>query len=161
MFRDAIISACGTYRYTLVRQWDQTKPLLPFLMLNPSTADAKQDDPTIRRCIGFADREGCGGIVVVNLYAFRSTDPKRLVDVVDPVGPFNMTAIHDVAAVASEAGVPIVCAWGANDFARSGGVTMYYAILAGAKLVCLGKTKSGHPRHPLYVKGTQPMESYP
>lgn len=161
MYRDAIISPCGIYRYSLVRQWDRSKPHLPFVMLNPSTADASQDDPTIRRCIAFGRRENCGGIVVVNLYALRSTDPKRLREVEDPVGPFNATAIRDAALVAGENGVPIVCAWGVNDITQAAGGALAFARLHGAKIMCLGKTAAGHPRHPLYVKGDQPLQAYP
>ena len=161
MYRDAMISACGQYRYSLVRQWDRTKPYLPFVMLNPSTADAEQDDPTIRRCMSFARREGCGGIVVVNLYALRSTDPKRLREVEDPVGPFNKRVIYDAGIVAAEAGVPVICAWGLNDITQAAGGALVQAREAGARIMCLGKTAGGHPRHPLYVKGSQPLEAYP
>lgn len=161
IYRSAIISPCGQYRYSLVRQWDKAKPHLPFVLLNPSTADAKQDDPTIRRCMSFARREGCGGIVVVNLYAFRTKDPKRLRGVADPVGPFNKQVIRDAAAVAAESGVPIICAWGANDITQAAGGALAEAREAGAKIMCLGKTAKGYPRHPLYVRGDQPLEAYP
>lgn len=161
MYRDAMISPCGQYRYSLVRQWDKSKPYLPFVMLNPSTADAAQDDPTIRRCMSFAKREGAGGIVVVNLYALRSTDPKRLREVDDPVGPLNGRVIYDVATTAAEAGMPIVCAWGVNDVTQAAGGALVQAREAGAKVMCLGKTTAGHPRHPLYIKADQPLEVYP
>ena len=161
IFRDALISPCGQYRYSLVRQWDNSKPYLPFVMLNPSIADAKQDDPTIRRCMSFARREGAGGIVVVNLYALRSTDPKRLRNADDPVGPLNGRVIYDAATVAAEAGVPVICAWGVNDITQAAGGALAQAREAGAQIMCLGKTGGGHPRHPLYVKGDQPLEAYP
>ena len=161
VYRDAMISACGQYRYSLVRQWDRAKSYMPFVMLNPSTADAEQDDPTIRRCMSFARREGCGGVVVVNLYAFRSTDPKRLSEVEDPVGPFNKRAIYGAAMAAAEANVPVICAWGVNDITQAAGGALALAREAGARIMCLGKTAGGHPRHPLYVKGTQSLETYP
>lgn len=161
IYRDAIISPCGKYRYSLVRQWDKSKPHLPFVMLNPSTADATEDDPTIRRCVSFAKREGAGGIVVVNLYALRSTDPKRLREVEDPVGPFNSRVIYDAATTAAEAGMPIICAWGVNDITQAAGGALAEARAAGASIMCLGKTKHGHPRHPLYLKSDQPLEAYP
>ena len=161
MFRDALISPCGQYRYSLVRQWDRTKPYLPFVMLNPSTADATIDDPTIRRCMSFARREGCGGVVVVNLSAFRATDPKRLRQVDDPIGPLNRQVIYDAVTVAAEAGVPVICAWGVNDITRAASVALIMAREAGAQIMCLGKTTDGHPRHPLYVRGDQPLEVYP
>lgn len=161
LYRDAMISPCRQYRYSLVRRWDRSKPYLPFVMLNPSTAGATQDDPTIRRCMSFARREGCGGIVVVNLYAFLSPDPKRLREVEDPVGPFNKRVIYDAAIVAAEVGVPVICAWGVNDITQAAGGALAEAREAGAKIMCLGKTSGGHPRHPLYVKGDQPLEAYP
>lgn len=78
MIRSAVISKDGLYRYTLRRVWDESKPLLNFVLLNPSKADAETDDATVRRCIGFAKLWGFGGIVITNLYAYRSTDPKKL-----------------------------------------------------------------------------------
>ena len=86
--RAAVISKCGAYRYSLTRKWSDA-PLLSFVMLNPSTADAKEDDPTIRRCIGFARREGAGGLIVANLYALRSSSPEALWAARDPIGPQN------------------------------------------------------------------------
>lgn len=83
---DARLSPCGLYRYTLTRTWDATKPRACWIGLNPSTADASEDDPTIRRMCGFADAWKCGGIIVVNLFALRATDPKELRRVKDPVG---------------------------------------------------------------------------
>lgn len=161
LYRDAMISTCGTYRYSLVRRWDQSKPYLPFVMLNPSTADATTDDPTIRRCVSFAKREDAGGVVVVNLYALRATDPKRLREVDDPVGPLNGRVIYDAAMVAAEADMPVICAWGVNDITQAAGGALAQAREAGARTMCLGKTTEGHPRHPLYVKGDQPLEPYP
>ena len=161
LYRDAIISPCGLYRYTLVRLWDKDKPYLPFVMLNPSTADATKDDPTIRRCISFAQREGAGGIVVVNLYAFRSTDPKVLRTVPEPVGPLNKTAIFDAATTAAEAGMPVICAWGAHGITPAASDALRKAREFGAVLACLGKTAGGHPRHPLFVRADQPLELYP
>src|SRR5712664_2208515 len=87
--RSAGFSCCGLYRYWLRRHWDAELPPVCFVMLNPSTADAERDDPTIRRCCGFSRRWGYGGIVVVNLYAFRTSDPCCLRNAVHPVGPEN------------------------------------------------------------------------
>lgn len=151
----AQISPCGQYRYTLTRG-----PLTPypdrgtalFCMLNPSTADATTDDPTIRRCRGFADRWGCNGIAVVNLYALRSKDPRALWEHGDPVGAENDYWLRQLAR---ECG-GVVCAWGTN--ARQDRVRMAVDTFrsVGANLLCLGTTKAGHPRHPLYVSGDQP-----
>jgi hypothetical protein len=155
----AVISACGQYRYRLTRWWGGGKFLfLPFVMLNPSTADADIDDPTIRRCMAFARRENAGGIIVVNLYAFRATKPAMLKTTSDPVGPGNYDHL-EIMAIESDR-TPIVCAWGAgaNDAAQE---FLEIAEQQSSYLVCLGKTKDGHPRHPLYVRGDQPFEPYP
>lgn len=157
----AVISDCGRYRYTLSRVWDESKYCLPFCMLNPSTADAEQDDPTIRRCIGFAKREGYGGIHVVNLFAFRATKPRELDTVSDPVGPDNEIYLSRAVYAAASYNIPIVCAWGSRlplNVSRTG----YWMIAqGGARFVCLGKTLAGYPRHPLYVRADQPLESWP
>lgn len=89
MDKGAIISGCGKYRYSLWRTWDKKLPKVMFIMLNPSTADAYEDDPTIRRCINFAKSWGYGGIVVGNLFAYRATNPKKLILIDDPSGSAN------------------------------------------------------------------------
>lgn len=150
---DASISECGEYRYRLSRIWDERKKPLVFLMLNPSTADAMTDDPTIRRCMGFARRERAGGLVVVNLYGLRATNPKRLWDHTDPIGPTNDR--HLVRA-ASEG--KLVCAWGGN--APSNRVAYVRALLDRHRWSCLGTTQAGAPRHPLYIRSDQPLERY-
>lgn len=155
--KTAYISGCGRYRYSLGRRWDAVGPLLPFVMLNPSTADASVDDPTIRRCMGFARRELASGIVVVNLFAYRATSPKDLWKAAERHGPDNERAIHHVAVAAAAIGMPIVCAWGAGAGAAAPFYTVEYLRAQGARLVCLGKTETGHPRHPLYVKADQPL----
>lgn len=152
----AEISPCGQYRYTLTRPATQLHPetgSAVFCMLNPSTADATVDDPTIRRCRGFAERWGCSGITVVNLYALRSKDPAVLWSHADPVGPMNDYWLSRVARECRD----VVCAWGAN--ARADRVRDAVDLLeaAGAKLLCLGTTAAGHPRHPLYVRGDQTL----
>lgn len=150
--KGAIISECGQYRYRLWRRWESCAPRLAWVMLNPSTADAEQDDPTIRRCIGFAKAWGYGSITVVNVYALRSTDPAALAQASDPFGPENDWHLRDVILGSSGA----VAAWGAHP----GATEAFRAFLrrtsevnAAGGLVTLGMTKSGHPRHPLYVKG--------
>jgi hypothetical protein len=145
----AILSDCGTYRYSLWREWDAARLRVLFVMLNPSTADASQDDPTIRRCIGFAKSWGYGGVEVVNLFALRATDPRELAQHRDPVGPANFVAIHDAA---SSAGT-VVCAWGAHAFAakRAAEVLAESRKLRGGSVDCLRTTKDGHPAHPLYL----------
>lgn len=161
IFKSALISECTRYRYWLAREWDLSAGRLPFIMLNPSTADAELDDPTIRRCMSFARREGYGGISVHNLFAFRATSPKDMRAAVDPIGPMNdhhLGRLFDVMAISQK---PIVAAWGAHGVHdwRDEAVKAL-ARVKGVNLVCLGRTAAGHPRHPLYVKGDQPLEVF-
>lgn len=108
---DALLSTCGLYRYWLSRTWGDTPPLV-VIGLNPSTADAMQDDPTIRRCIGFARREGCGGLMMLNLFAFRATDPAMLYTTQARVGPLNDYMLHRLATG------KVLAAWGAQSRCR-------------------------------------------
>lgn len=156
--KDALISDCGTYRYWLSRKWEPSVYSMPIVMLNPSTADAELDDPTIRRCMSFARREGYGGIFVVNLYAFRATDPKELTRVPFPHGGDNA---YWLDIVLDQKHSPVLCAWGANADADTARNFVAAANGYGTRLVCLGKTKDGSPRHPLYVKSGQPFEAFP
>jgi hypothetical protein len=161
VIKTAEISECGLYRYHLGRSWDASLPSLTFVMLNPSTADADIDDPTIRRCIGFAKREGCGSINVVNLFAYRATDPSALKDAADPVGPFNPKWLQWTLDAARQNHTTIVCAWGAHPLAEAPGDAFINQGPANCAAVChLGLTKGGHPRHPLYIKGDQPLELF-
>ena len=159
--KDATFSPCERYRYTLRRQWDASKPYVLFVMLNPSTADATQNDPTIRRCIGFAKRWGYGGLLVGNIFALRSTDPRRLYLVRDPVGPDNDVALVNLHHEASFT----VAAWGVHGKFNGRGdrvlqllVGLAYPGKLGGPVYCLGITKEGYPRHPLYITSdTQPV----
>lgn len=151
----AVISDCGRYRYELIRRWGND-PMLEFIMLNPSTADANKDDPTIRRCIGFAKRWGYGALVVRNLYAYRATSPTILAAADDPIGPLNAAYLGNNIAHCT------VVAWGANP-AVAGWLQGYpYDItksLRRPRFVCLGLTTKGHPRHPLYIPSSfSPIE---
>jgi hypothetical protein len=153
----ATFSADRRYRYELSRWWGHEAPLT-FVMLNPSTADARFDDPTIRRCMGFARREGYGGITIANLFAFRATDPRDLLAAGDPVGPDNQGTLIGLCA----SGRTVVAAWGAHaahpalraqaDATRDliTEVTAAY----GHHPLCLGTTAGGFPRHPLYLART-------
>jgi hypothetical protein len=148
----ALISPCGLYRYRLERRWGP-EPSLPFCLLNPSTADAERDDPTIRRCVGFARREGAGGIVVVNKYAFRASTPSALWAAPDPFGPDNDRVLAEVSRAAAATGMPIVCGWG--TLGNNSNRHIHILQQSGARLVCLGWTKGGAPRHPLYVRNDE------
>lgn len=153
----AIISECGKYRYSLTREWGNGARVL-WVMLNPSVADASLDDPTIRRCIGFSQSntflvhaEGAiGSLEVVNLFAFRATDPKDMatarVNSVDIVGPENDRHIVEAASRA----ILVIAAWGADKLAPLRSVSIR-KLVAPHELHALGKSKSGAPKHPLYL----------
>jgi hypothetical protein len=148
--RAAEVSSCGRYRYWLRRTWASggNGRVVCFVMLNPSTADAAVDDPTIRRCMGFARAWGYSVLTVLNLFALRATDPAELRTAVDPVGPFG-----NVHLGAGKLADLVIAAWGANvPFGRD---RTAVRLLTGKPLFCLGTTKAGHPRHPLYVRADQ------
>ncbi len=140
-------SDCGLYRYLLTREFGDDSTCL-FVMLNPSTADAEQDDPTIRRCISFAKREGFGRLEIVNLYAFRSSSPSILFAAIDPVGPAND---HEIE-VALDRADSVVVAWG--NHAEQERVNKVVGLIKRSCKVtnCFGLTKLCQPRHPLYLK---------
>jgi len=140
----AVISADGKYRYLLERCWSEG-PTITFVMLNPSTADADIDDPTIRRCMGFAKKLGYGGLRVVNLYAFRATNPKDLWTVGDPIGEEN----DDYLLQALQESKLVIAAWGIN--AKQDRIKEISNLMGARKFFALGLTKDGNPRHPLYV----------
>lgn len=163
MYSTALFDETRIYRYSLYRIWDHKIPLVNFVMLNPSTADHTEDDPTIRRCIGFArgwanHGRVYGGIVVTNLYAYRATDPADLTMFPNAIGNGNDGTIM---AEAEKAGL-IVCAWGANKYAHGTGVKgpsraqavrkMFYDL--GFRVHVLRLTKDGYPSHPLYLPKT-------
>ena len=156
---NAVISDCGLYRYQLQRDLKpDNERICLFIMLNPSTADAAKNDPTLRRCMGFAERWGYGRLEVVNLFSLRATDPAELrgTSLEGAFGPEHFT--HVMAAV--KRADRIVCGWGADPHAKIGEVCVLDILNRNydRQAVCLGLTKSGAPRHPLYVKGdTVPM----
>jgi hypothetical protein len=141
----AVFSECRLYRYHLWRIWGEGGRVC-WLMLNPSTADIVNNDPTITRCIRFSQLWGYGGLDVVNLYGYRSTDPKRLRLVADPVGMENDRTIERVARDSAL----VICAWGANGGSRAAVVTRRLRML-GIKLHHIGVTSKGQPWHPLMV----------
>lgn len=152
----ARISDCRKYRYELTRSWGGIDILpLAFIMLNPSTADQVDNDPTIRKCIGFAKRWGFENIVVNNLFAYRATDPKELTKVSDPVGPDNDEAI----ATTLNRAIAIVCAWGTttSPLVRQRAKEVLAGIGDTSRLYCLGMNKDGSPKHPLYRAYDSPL----
>lgn len=155
----ALFSKDYRYRYRLSRQWADQGPTAVFIMLNPSVADAFKSDPTVTRCRGFAEREGCKGLVVLNLFALRSPDPKVLAPAADPVGPFN-DAQHQAVLTGWPGDLLVIAAWGAHPFATKRAADVTRRVARRHPLLCLGTTKAGHPRHPLYVKGDAPLVTY-
>lgn len=165
---DAGISSCGDYRYWLGRHWgDGRRGIAVFLMLNPSTADGTLDDPTIRKCCGFARQWGLDGIHVVNLFAFRSTDPRGLLRCPDPVGRDNDGHIanalqRDRVMTPEEAASRFVCAWGSpktmalRRLAKSRALQVL-SNFRDVELWCLGQAKDQHPRHPLMIAYKTPL----
>lgn len=171
MNRSAVLSECGLYRYRLDRDWRTpmdrelnalSKGAVLFVMLNPSTADAREDDPTIRRCIDFAKRWGHDRLIVCNVFAYRATDPKALGGTYHPVGGENAAHLEAAAREADR----IVVAWGASgsklsrwDSAQLQAVT---ALRTAGALYSIGApTKDGHPRHPLYLKADESLQPWP
>jgi len=142
MKKHALISQDNKYRYQLSRIWDEEKPKILFIMLNPSTADADVDDPTIRRVVNFSKSWGYGGVFVGNLYAFRSTDPKALRHTDDPIGEDNIQHIQTLLGLTER----VIYAWGNNqkepEWLRDLVDTPY----------CIDISKKGVPKHPLYLK---------
>lgn len=159
--RGAELSPCGCYRYLLWRRWDKTRPRLVFIMLNPSTADAEVDDATIRVCIGRAQRLGFGGICVLNLFAWRATDPAALERTADPVGPENDRYLERYGPGPGEMAI---AAWGDGGLApdprrRRPRWQEALSIICGDMGHCLHAlrlTTAGQPCHPLRIPYDSP-----
>ncbi|MFG0284197.1 MAG: DUF1643 domain-containing protein [Phycisphaerales bacterium JB039] len=144
--RTATLSPCRRWRYALGRRWGEGPPVV-FIGLNPSTADETVDDPTCRRAMGFARAWGFGACAMVNLFALRTTDPRVLRRAADPVGPEA-----DGWILRAVDGAPLViAAWGAHGALR-GRAGQVLDLLGDRRLHCLGRTKSGQPRHILYLR---------
>jgi hypothetical protein len=145
MKTSAVISQCRKYRYELRRVWDETAPLILFICLNPSTADEKVEDNTSRICINYAKRWGSGGLLVGNLFAYRSTDQDILFRVADPVGPENDEWLQKLESEA----VLVVCAWSDTGGYRDRDKQVLTFL---KNPYCLVQLKSGRPGHPLYKR---------
>lgn len=154
---DAVISDCGKYRYLLRRTWDHLKPRALLIMLNPSTADARQDDATIRSCVRLLTGLGYGSMEVVNVFAWRATKPTDLPRFAEAIGPKNPDTIDGAI---SRCDIVIV-AWGANSMAMEYGKQIISTVRASRPAVyCFGKTQAGAPKHPLYIKSGTVLETY-
>lgn len=156
--RDALISECGKYRYLLRRIWDHDKQRVLFIMLNPSTADAEVDDATIRSCIRLSKALGYGSFEVVNLFAWRATDPAKLPTPPSMArGPINPRVIEAAVHRCDT----VVCAWGAHPYAAMNARGVLDIVkLYRPSAYCLGKTKAGAPKHPLYIKTGTQLETF-
>ena len=138
----------GAYRYSLWREWDSLRPIVAFVMLNPSTADTAKDDPTIRRCASFARSWGFGSMEVVNLFAYRTSEPRRLLHAPEPVGPANDGYLLDAASRAHT----LIVGWGVHGGLLDRGREVLGLLAGRSQLHCLGFTQAGQPRHPLYIR---------
>jgi hypothetical protein len=149
MRKHAVISPCGLYRYELIREWDTSLPVLVFVMLNPSRADASIDDHTVTKDIGFAKRNGFGSIRVYNLWAYRATNPKDLIASGWDEGPYNKDWLIYALTIPNS---KVICAWGAN--ARKRHEPLWFirtADLLGTPLYALRVTADNVPCHPLML----------
>lgn len=152
--RTARFDRSGRYRYRLGRTWDAAGPRAAFVLLNPSAADHRRDDPTLRRCVGFARSWGFGSLEVVNLFAWRTADPGALRCVPDPVGPRNDRHIRAVLRDATF----VLVGWGNAGGLGGRAATVCSILSVGPPAHCLGLTARGAPRHPLYVPaGREPL----
>ena len=151
----AIISECGMYRYRLWRVWNDLLPVMAWTLQNPSKADGQQNDPTVMKMIGFATRNGFGGIMVFNVFAYRATDERELFDVDDPIGPKNLESLREILNYPK-----IMVGWGNRlkppaHWSRGGRFRQAYcdasSLLRICEPYCLGVNKSGDPKHPLFV----------
>lgn len=165
----AIFSTCGQYRYLLTRRlcahdsqsMRAQDKVATMIMLNPSTADATRNDPTIRRCIGFAQQWGCGTLQVLNLFAVRATLPQAMKEAADPVGPDNYKWFAQTLMAAPVELHVVVCAWGVHGaFRGQDRVVLGWLHELGITSFALGTTREGHPRHPLYLPYSTGLMQY-
>lgn len=154
--RSAALSPDGVYRYELRRVWDESLPLLPVCMLNPSTANHEVDDPTVRTLMHFSRMWGYGGLIIVNLFALRTSRPSELRKAAKPMGEDNGGWVVATIAYAKSNGGKMLAAWGNDGEAVIGDYSPARASLFrdlarehGIKLICLGHTESGAPKHPM------------
>lgn len=164
--KKAYFSDDRKHRFDLWRIWDDTLPPFIVIGLNPSTADEKQDDPTIKRCISFAKREGCGSLLMLNLFSYRATNPKDLkgVDYMELTrDSYNNTWVRmEVKRQWNRFGskIKVVCAWGDQGKLSEGQGRCFRILLGDYSLQCLGHTAKGFPRHPLYLPANARLEAW-
>lgn len=147
MVGDAVFDKAGKYRYSLSRIWNAKGAKAAFVMLNPSKADATLNDPTITRCIGFAEKMGCGSLEVVNLFAYRTAYPKELRVCASPIGKLNDQYISAAVETANF----VVVAWGNWGQLHGRDQEVLQLVASKSPVFCFGITGKGHPRHPLFL----------
>ena len=148
MQRGAILSSCKKHRLQLWREWNSNLPKVLFIMLNPSTADHEQDDPTLRRCMDFAKQWGYGGLYIGNLYSFRAADPRTLLK----VSKFSHRDNYKHISTMAQQCQLLVCAWGNYPIIKKLGTPLNILKQLNQKLHCIALSKTGTPKHPLYLK---------
>lgn len=146
-YSGATLSEDRKYRYQLWRRWNFDFPEVLWIMLNPSTADATKDDATIRRCVNFARSWGFGGITVLNLFAYRATNPRELFETKDPIGPDNNAMLS--AMLQGREDDLFIAAWGAFPRYLGDRDKEVLDLLKSRRIECLGVTVEGYPRHPV------------
>ena len=159
--REACISTNEVYRYWLWRSWEKSKPVLIFLMCNPSKADWRRDDATVSKCMAYARLWGYGGLIVLNIFALRSRDPAALYGGVDPVGVHNDRWLRILFAYANREKVQIVAAWSKHGaHLGRGHAVLRIAKRSGVSLCCLAVNADGSPSHPLYLPSNLKPRAY-
>lgn len=154
----AIFSKDRRYRYQLTRFWAKVGERIVWVMLNPSKATASENDPTITRCVGFSKSFGAASMTVVNLFALRATNPKKLLaKPSESVGPDNIRILAETLQDASR----VVAAWGVLSGKLLAASLPSREVIQKDGVHCLGRTKSGAPRHPLYLKADSPLFPWP
>lgn len=151
----AIFDNSQKYRYLLWRSWNSDAPRITFIMLNPSTANEFENDPTIRRCINFAKHWGFGSLGVVNLFAYRATNPNEIYDVTEPVGEENDTYLLQELKQTEL----VILAWGTKG-AYLNRDKEVLQLLSSFDLYAIDVSKEGHPKHPLYLRADSTPAKY-
>ena len=159
--RETVFSPCRKYRYYLAQIWDENKPPLYWLMLNPSTADEQINDPTVEGCEQRARKWGYGGSVVLNIFAWRATDPENLKKCANPIGDDNDLWMHKLAVLSQTHDV--IAAWGEHGAHENRGQAVLDIFRQKeGRLQALIMNQSGAPRHPLYIKrSVRPTPFFP
>ena len=154
MDKYAFMSDCGKHRYLLSRIWDENKPMVMFIGLNPSRADHIKNDPTITRCEGFGKSWGYGGLYFANLYSWRTPYPENLIKhLPEAVGPDCNDNLRYMIGFSDK----VVCAWGSWKFINERVKEVMTLI---NEPYCFGLNKDGQPKHPLYLKSTTPLQKF-